>query len=259
LHILYEVFTLNSFLRILLNLYYTEDYFTNLFTLKDYSEFVNIFKLEGYSFKFFLEDSVKKEKCVYLRHDIDFSLEHALEMALVEKDLDIKSTYFIMLSSNSYNPFSEVNRKIIKNILSLGHQISLHFDPNAHEKVNESFNDEVRFFQTIFQKKINIVSLHRPGQFLNSANKNYDLNGFPHTYQSQFFEEMEYFSDSRGSDLHHILNKSKLKKLEKSIHLLIHPIWWTKKAKNPKERLICWLNANYSFLLSETQKNCRVF
>ena len=43
---------------------------------------------------------------VILRHDIDCSLKAALKMAKIEDDLDVTSTYFILLTSEFYNPFN---------------------------------------------------------------------------------------------------------------------------------------------------------
>lgn len=220
---------------------------------------MNLIKDKGFEFKFFHEKSDEHTKAIYLRHDIDFSLEDAFQIASVEKELNIKSTYFIMLSSNIYNPLNQINKELIRKIIDLGHEISLHFDPNSYDDFTEGFNIEKIIFENSFKSSIKVVSLHRPGVFLNSEYRNTSLGGHMHTYQDMFFNKMEYFSDSRGVDVREILNSSKLSDLKKDLHLLIHPIWWTKKSRNPKERLILWLNEYSSFLLSETKKNCKVF
>ena len=49
-----------------------------------------------------------------LRHDIDFSIEFAHQLALVEFQLKIYSTFFFMLTSNMYNLLSVHNQKLIK-------------------------------------------------------------------------------------------------------------------------------------------------
>ena len=38
------------------------------------------------------------DKQILLRHDVDLSLDHALDMALLEKDNDIHATYYILLT-----------------------------------------------------------------------------------------------------------------------------------------------------------------
>ena len=60
-----------------------------------------------------------------IRHDIDFSVDLALEIAAFEKDIGITTTYFFMMSSAFYNIFSLRNQKSINEIKKMGHKISL--------------------------------------------------------------------------------------------------------------------------------------
>ena len=46
----------------------------------------------------------KSKKFLILRHDVDFSLDYALQMAQKEAQNKIRSTYFILLHSPFYNP-----------------------------------------------------------------------------------------------------------------------------------------------------------
>jgi len=45
------------------------------------------------------------KRCVILRHDVDFSLQKALDFARLENLKNISSTYFILVSTNFYNIF----------------------------------------------------------------------------------------------------------------------------------------------------------
>ena len=49
-----------------------------------------------------------------LRHDIEFSVDRAYELAKVEKELGVTSTYTVQVRNNTYNALSEKN--IEKNI-----------------------------------------------------------------------------------------------------------------------------------------------
>jgi hypothetical protein len=61
-------------------------------------------------------------------------------MAELERDLNIKANYFILLSSTNYNALSKINRKYINKIHSFGHEIALHFDPSIYmNKLNYFF------------------------------------------------------------------------------------------------------------------------
>jgi len=65
---------------------------------------------------------------VHLRHDVDMSLDAALELAKEENRHDMSATYYIMLHSDLYNATSPESMKQIREIKNLGHQIGLHID-----------------------------------------------------------------------------------------------------------------------------------
>ena len=71
--------------------------------------------------------------CV-LRHDIEFSIDRALEMARIEhEDLNVHSTYTVQLRNNTYNALSQKNIEAIQEIESMGHYIGLHQHPPMME------------------------------------------------------------------------------------------------------------------------------
>ena len=133
---------------------------------------------------------------VLLRHDVDFSISMALNISKIEHSLKVQSTFFFLLSSNLYNLLSKVNVEKIHKIISLGHKVSLHWDPTVHEN-EKTFLTEKQTFEEIFGVNVDIVSIHRPGNFLNNNNR--DLFGTSHTYQNRFFRDMSYLSDSAGT------------------------------------------------------------
>mgnify|MGYP000565819137 CR=1 FL=1 len=62
------------------------------FTYKSFIELINLLKVMNYQFTNYKEYK-KVNKPVIFRHDIDNSLEKALEIARIEHDNKIKSTY----------------------------------------------------------------------------------------------------------------------------------------------------------------------
>ncbi len=54
----------------------------------------------------------KSKKFLMLRHDVDFSLDYALRLAKEEIKNEIRSTYFILIHGEYYNPFDKKNRKL---------------------------------------------------------------------------------------------------------------------------------------------------
>ena len=61
-----------------------------------------------------------------LRHDVDLSLEAALEVAEVEAEADAVSTYFLMTRSEFYNLDSPSGDAAIERLRGLGHRVGLH-------------------------------------------------------------------------------------------------------------------------------------
>jgi len=191
-----------------------------------------------------------------IRHDVDFSVDFAHELALFESELGIRSTYFFMLTSNMYNLVSSKNQRLVRSIIKLGHKVSIHFDPTAHENL-ESFESEKRFFENIFDVEIDIVSVHRPGSFLD--NNNVALCGIPQTYSDAYFCNMKYLSDSGGRDVVPLVYEYLDAGRSQGLHLLTHPVWWVSHGKNVTEKLNFWSENNSKFLKSEVKANCKTY
>ena len=161
-----------------------------------------------------------------------------------------------MLTSNMYNLISLENQKLVKSIIKLGHKVSIHFDPSAHEDLEE-FDNEKRLFENIFDVKVDIVSVHRPGPFLD--NNNLSLCGIPQTYNDVYFRNMKYLSDSGGRDVMPLISEYIEGDRNKGLHLLIHPVWWVGIGTNPTETLNFWRKKNSDFLKSEIRLNCKTY
>ena len=167
------------------------------------------------------------EKFLILRHDVDFSLEYALKLAKEEFKNKIKSTYFILLHSQYYNPLDKKNTKIIKEISNLGHEIGLHYDtsffPGESEKEIEFIKNEAKILENIINKKIISVSQHIPSETRNIFT-NLKQEGFIDSRDPDTTNQVKYISDSgyywrEGCMCMHI------KKFDK-LQILTHPIWW---------------------------------
>ena len=191
--------------------------------LGKYSDLIQQFLDKGYKDIFF--DALLGEyNQLIIRHDIDFDCEVAYKMAKVEYGIGIKSSYFFMLSNPIYNVFSEKNKKYIKNIKTFGHNISIHFDFEIGD-----LKKEIDIFESFFDTKIDIISVHRPDlKLLNKI-------GIEHTYLPKYFEDIKYFSDSRGEFKYGHPTESEEFKKGKSIQLLIHPEWWMSDKSKPIE------------------------
>jgi hypothetical protein len=220
-----------------------------------YESVIKSFVRHGYTFEKFL--CPKKSKVVHIRHDIDFSVNDAHHLAVVERELGVRATYFFMLTSNTYNLLSKVNRSMVKEIKSLDHEVALHFDPLAHEDIDVGFAAEKLMFEEAFEADLKIVSLHRPGVFLKHNNR--ALAGCRHTYEDAFVKDMTYISDSAGRDIQQKLLELAEEGVDGPLHVLLHPIWWTSISATPTDTLNNWLGRHQDFLVNETGRNCRTF
>lgn len=191
-----------------------------------------------------------------LRHDVDFSIEYAYQLAKIEESIDVSSTFFFMLTSNMYNIFSTINQALIKDIAQMGHKISVHFDPTVYSSL-DSFLFEKEAFENIFNIEVDIASIHRPGIFLN--NNDLSLCGINQTYQDKYFKNMKYISDSGGRNILPILDSFLSDNQNKGLHLLVHPIWWCEESKSPTHTLNTWKKKNTNFITSEIRSNCKTY
>lgn len=188
---------------------------------KNYINLLKTLITNNYKFESF-DNRNKYEKIVLLRHDIDVNLNYALKLAEIEKELNIKATYFLMLRSPMYNLFSRSNLKIVKKIIELGHHIGLHFDTFGleNDKIQETIDFEINTLNKLLSVTISTVSFHQPCEsILNNKIKIDKIN----TYDKNDMKDIFYISDSNANlNILHIENLIN----EKKLHILIHPIWW---------------------------------
>ena len=52
------------------------------------------------------QNALGKERFILMRHDVEYSVERAYELARVENSMDFTSTYFFQWSNNTYNILS---------------------------------------------------------------------------------------------------------------------------------------------------------
>ncbi len=92
--------------------------------LAHYRELLEAAKTGGYDWASF--DRHPRPRDLFLRHDVDLSLEAALEMARVEHELGVRATYFLMTESAFYNLDSHVGHYAQRQLRQWGHAVGLH-------------------------------------------------------------------------------------------------------------------------------------
>lgn len=213
------------------------------FTYRDYSALIGLLRENGYALSSYV-NYPGKGKCVILRHDIDYSLEQAVKLARIEKDLGVRSTYFVLLSSDFYNPASSSSYRYLHEILDLGHDIGLHFDETAYsyERFGMEYfiRKEARILSDLIDVNINSFSLHRPNHF--SLETEIRIPGLINSYGEEFFHGFKYLSDSRRrwrEPVEEIIEKGEFEKL----HILTHAFWYHEEDLTISETILDFLRS----------------
>ena len=219
-----------------------------------YKDLLKNFLERGYCFKKF-EEFNPKEKCqVILRHDVDFNVDMALQMATLEKELGILSTFYFLIASDSYNLLSKKNSNSVKLIVDMGHSVGLHFDPTNYNDEKSGFNKELEIFERYFGKILS-MSFHRPSITVLEGT-NWLPKRILGTYQDIFFKDITYVSDSQGEFRFGHPFEQKAFKLHENMQLLIHPIWWMTDQLKAVEKVKNFLILNKAFMSDHISQNC---
>lgn len=221
-----------------------------------YKDLILKFLERGYRVERFTQ-LPRRKKALILRHDVDFDVDYAYQMSLIEDEIQITSSYFFLLHSESYNLLSKKHIQQIKSMRERGHVVSIHFDPTLYQDVEQGLEQEKILFETTFDVKVQYVSIHRPSAFfLNNANS---ICGVQHTYQPQYFKNIKYFADSKGAFLHGHPLDSKEWHNGDTIQLLIHPVWWITEGNSPVSKLEELLEFRISSFKKHMASNCKPY
>jgi hypothetical protein len=224
--------------------------------LENYDIFLRTLKSKNYDFVFF-DELDNKHNQVIIRHDIDFDVMAALEIAEIEYSMGVKSTFFFLLRNESYNPFEPNNFEAIQKIKKLGHMVTIHFDPIIYEDFEKGFFMEKQLFESAFETSVEIISLHRPNEYF--QNHNQPIDQCEHTYMNKYFRDIKYVSDSTGIFRHgHPFSTNEFHNNE-SLHILIHPIWWIYNGESNFDKLKSFYFKKKESLKNHYSLNCIPF
>ena len=196
---------------------------TCTFDLPHYRELLDAARAGGYRYAFFDRDPEPGD--LLLRHDVDLSLEAAVEMAELEADAGARATYFLMTESVFYNLASTAGERAIARLRELGHRVALHAVwPRA--ALDERFEP--------------VVAWHNPDPEYMSA----PVDGVANVMEPRFFSPATYRSDSnqrwRSGCPHEALARGEFEWLQ----LLVHPEIWVYPGETMRETMLSFLDAD---------------
>lgn len=197
----------------------------------------------GYVFREFSEP-VPDTRHILWRHDIDYDIEGALDLAIIEHEIGVRGTYFIWLHSPFYNAFDVASLTILDRICALGHTLGLHFDASYYgidhrvgrASVSQKIAREAQLISELFGTSVNVMSFHNPTVSNMLAFEDTYLGGCLNAYSTVIKNEYTYGSDSNGYWRHGTLMEKVLSGAER-LHILTHPVWWTHDVLAPRQKL----------------------
>jgi hypothetical protein len=198
------------------------------FDLDHYRDLLEAAQAGGYRFATF--ESEPRAGDLFLRHDVDLSLEAALETARIEQSVGARATYFLMTESVFYNLDSELGRQTLQQLRDLGHGVGLH-------AVYPRASQDDRFDA--------VVAWHNPdAEYVNDP-----VSGFVNVMQPPWFTKGKYRSDSnqhwREGCPHDELRAGAFEWLQ----LLVHPEIWVYPGATMGETMRAMIDAKSSELL----------
>ena len=209
---------------------------TQPFSYAYYRGMLSAAQRDGYVLSSFREYNSGKKKTIIVRHDVDYTLNGVLDIAQIERDLDVTATYMFRVHAHEYNLFSPHAYRLLQDLQALGHEIGLHFEaPNFARVFGLCARDVLRKEKQILESLAgcSIVSGSEHRDISNSIHAtpyyselfNIHDDGFQfYAMNSKFCKEMKYLSDSNGfwregDLLVHLGDHDKFQ-------IVTHPDWW---------------------------------
>ncbi len=122
----------------------------------------NNYKILTFEEKFQSFSNFKDKFCI-LRHDVDRFANNSLNIAEIENNLGIKSTYYFRTTKSSFN------KRVIEAIKDLGHEIGYHYEDFAissgnYDKAINRYEENLNKFKQL-GIEIKTISMHgSPGR-----------------------------------------------------------------------------------------------
>lgn len=239
-----------------------------MFSYEDYREIIRIIQSTGRQANY--AEALGKDSFIIMRHDVEYSVERAYELARVEQSMDFVSTYFFQWTNNSYNILSRRNMDMIKDMHERGQHIGLHFALNGMTdmaQVRKQIVKEMNILSEMFGFQINEFSIHRPSKDV--LRENIKLEGLLNAYQDDFFTFAEKITEETPvavkymSDANHIWrygypDAENIKGYDK-VQILTHPFAWCREGYNNFNNYRALVQEKYVELIDSIDQECKDF
>lgn len=240
----------------------------------NYAEYRNIITLVKQNLPIMDFSEVNDEVnafCV-LRHDIEFSIDRALQMARIEhEDLNVHSTYTVQLRNNTYNALSQKNIEAIQEIESMGHYIGLHQNPPqmSDDELVDYITKDIETLEHYYGFSVDRFAFHRCGSNPGILERYVEVPDKINCYAKEFFH---YFSGDKPEEIrvHYLADSNHDWKyghpfnidywdLPQKMQLLTHPYSWTERGYENISNFTKLIKERNEELLSDMNSETKTF
>lgn len=204
------------------------------FNLAHYRELLDAAEAGGYRFAFF--DREPSPGDLFLRHDVDMSLDAALAMAELEAERGVAATYFLMTRGDFYNLDGRAGARALARLRELGHRVGLHA-VHPHAAFDERFDP--------------VLAWHTPDPEYMSE----PVDGAVNVMQPPWFHPDRYRSDSNQRWRHGCPHGELAAGAFEWLQLLVHPEIWVYEGGTMRETMLAYLDADRDAKLRLMREN----
>jgi len=202
------------------------------YSLESYRSIVHQALSSGYAFVPFSLEPRFSGKRIYLRHDVDYSLEMALRLAETNAELGIQGTFCVLLRSQIYNLLSRPSMEVVSKIHALGQHVGLHVplqlaQPADDRLLEAHLRADFEFVRSNLPMVSPVYSWHNPpGEALERYLEYSVMAGLVNAYLAPFFRDIAYYSDSNMrysvEEFLRLVGESGCQAMQ----LVLHPLHW---------------------------------
>jgi hypothetical protein len=166
---------------------------------------------------------------VYLRHDVDFSLEFAVALAEINHDEGVSATFFVLLRSHAYNLASPRSGELLERLNALGQRLGFHYSHGRLADEDESLGrrvaDDFGITADLVPALEPVWCVHTPSPTLLQRCLELQVPGLTNAHSAAFLRDVPYYSDA---NMRYSVPTwlSIASNLDGPAQLLFHPVYW---------------------------------
>jgi len=202
-----------------------------MYSKESYRSLVSLALQRGYRFVSFLDKGNDGGRRIYLRHDVDYSLRMAVELAEVNHSMGVHGTFCLLLRSQVYNLLSDWAIEYAGKIRGLGQHLAFHCTvpstvPASDQELARQVLTDFETVRRYLPEVEPAFSWHNPTPGLVERGQHFEVPGLLNLYGPRFVKDIAYYSDSNmrysATRFEEIIGQND----DAALHLLFHPFNW---------------------------------